>query len=52
MTKADICNEEIRQVLEKHGCKIKVSALLTTEGNHFMVETVLKDEEHAESTGA
>lgn len=40
--KEEACNAEIKSVLEKHGCSLKVSALIETDGTHFKVETVCR----------
>ena len=45
MTELESCNEEIKEVLKKYGCKLKVKALLETDGITFKVETVYASKE-------
>ncbi len=39
------CRSEIKEVLEKYDCKLKVSALLQTEGTQFKVDVIKKEKQ-------
>lgn len=40
MTDLEKCRQEIRALLDKYGCTLKVSALLETDGTHFKVDII------------
>lgn len=42
MSDLELCQKEIKEILEKYGCTLKVSALIQTDSTQFKVDVIKK----------